>query len=470
MHFPNEPPVHVLPHAANLQHSAARPSGAALHQFTKISDELPPLRLEYQAARQVGPALAGRQVNKLIEAGRTELYPSLHKCQVILGHSRVTQQPGAAERPMSPQPFFGTMSHVLLGHMGGERLPSAEEQTALCSFLHRLDEAHSSAVQAGEHDLFMALAHQCDNDGHSLLYLSVSKGIIGVLQWLLNTQPASLSAMAPFTGKNDENTNPLLLAVEKGSERMARILLEKNADVNAVDALGRPLLYSAIFHGRENVTRLLLEKNVDIGFQDEFGRTPLHWAICIGSENIARLLLEKSADVNIVDNHVGSPLFLALSVFNYYDSRSSRIIRLLLQNGADVNIRSVAGKSLLCLAVECRDRNIARFFLDNNADINLGNNDGTSPLYRAVELCDANMVQFLLENNADVSCRTAGGATALHKAVEKAEHRVIRLLLQKRADANAQDNFGRSPLSLALDKGDESIIELLRGHNGGSVA
>ena len=246
MHFPNEPAAHVFPHAATLQHSASRPSEAALHKVENVSCELPPLRLEYQAARQVGPALAGRQVNKLIEAGLAELYPSLRKCLVILAHSRVMQQPTAAEQPLSLQPFVGTMPQVLLGHAGGERLPSVQEQAALCSFLQRLDEMHRSALQPGPHDPFMALLHQCDKGDHSLFYLAVSKGLTGLLQWLLDTQPATFSVTNPFTGESDKKIPPLCLAIEKGDARMVTLLIDRGADINGVSHDGETPLNRAI--------------------------------------------------------------------------------------------------------------------------------------------------------------------------------------------------------------------------------
>ena len=354
MYISHDSPAHFPPHAPSLQQSASRPSGAAL-QKAELNNGLQPLKLEHQAARQVGPALACRRVTAFIEAGCAELYPGLRKFQVILGHSRVANLlPVAAQWPICPQPFLGTITHVLLGHVGGERLPSVQEQAALCSFLQTLDEGYRSALQAGEHDPFMALAHQQDSDGHSLLYLSVCKGMTGLVEWLLNTQPPCLSAAATFTGENDEKINPLHLAVEKGDGSMVCLLLQKNFDVDVVDRFGQTPLHLATRKGDRGMACLLLEKNASVNFCSKLGRTPLNWAVEKGDVGMASVLVDKGADVNIADSLKLTPLVWAII---YGDAA---MVALLVGKGADVKSADHLGRTPLLWAVRGGYQDIAR--------------------------------------------------------------------------------------------------------------
>ena len=202
------PPAPALSQASALQHSGSRSANTVFQKVQEVSPGPVALRLEHLAARQVGPALACRRVNELVEAGQMELYPGFRELLLLLDQGRVVQKGPAAEPTIC---LLGTITHVLLGHVAGERLPAVQEQTALCSFLYTLDRGNRCALQLTEQDPFMALAQQQDSGGHSLLYLAVYKELIGLVEWLLNSQPESFSATAPFTGENDERTNPLLL-------------------------------------------------------------------------------------------------------------------------------------------------------------------------------------------------------------------------------------------------------------------
>ena len=490
MHLSHDTAAHPPSHALSLQHSATRPSGTALQKVENISCELQPLRLEYQAARQVGPALACRQVSQFIEADHAELCPGLRKTLVILGHGRVTQQLVAAERSGCPQPFRDTITHVLLGHVEGERLPSDEEQTALCSFLHTLDEGHRTALQRPEHDPVMNLAQQQDDHGFSLLYLAVSKGMTCLVGWLLNTQPSSFSATAPFTGANDAKINPLHWAVAHCNQSMVRLLLGKSVDINCRDMRGRTPLFrivekraNSIYRQRgagvdrqrsansiarqrsaNSIARLLLDKGADVNIRDRFGTHVMHLLVLKEGRDMLSVLLDGGADINSVDLYGRTPLHGAVL---YGDVVMASF---LVERGSDINRSDRITGTPLHMAIGKNNPGMACFLLQNGADINYRNADGKSPLHWAVERGLHNIVRILLEHNADVSRRTHRGVTALHAAVESRNERVISLLLQKKADVNAQDDSGVSPLALAIKNGNDRVVHLLRGQEGGSIS
>ncbi len=62
-----------------------------------------------------------------------------------------------------------------------------------------------------------------------------------------------------------------------------RLALEKGADVNAKDSLGRTALMLACQQGFLDVARALVEAGADVNARDAHGRTPLMYACGGGS-------------------------------------------------------------------------------------------------------------------------------------------------------------------------------------------
>src|SRR5271154_3144226 len=126
----------------------------------------------------------------------------------------------------------------------------------------------------------------------------------------------------------------------KGHEAVARLLLEKGADVAAREEDGWPALHGAADKGHEAVARLLLEKGADVvARREEDGSTALHQAAGNGHEAVARLLLEKGADVAAQSKGESTALHGAAG------KGHEAVARLLLEKGADVAARTKDGRT-----------------------------------------------------------------------------------------------------------------------------
>lgn len=90
----------------------------------------------------------------------------------------------------------------------------------------------------------------------------------------------------------------LHLASFFGQPDAAKVLLEHDAPVNAVsrNAMTVTPLHSAVAANDEKIARLLVDNNADINGRQEQGYTPLHEAAQNGNEKITRMLLENGAD------------------------------------------------------------------------------------------------------------------------------------------------------------------------------
>lgn len=84
---------------------------------------------------------------------------------------------------------------------------------------------------------------------------------------------------------------PLLYAAANGHDAVARMLLDKNAQIDITDTE----------YGHNTVVRMLLDKDAKVDTTDNNGRTPLSRAAANGHDAVVRMLLNKDAQVDTVD-------------------------------------------------------------------------------------------------------------------------------------------------------------------------
>jgi ankyrin repeat protein len=102
-------------------------------------------------------------------------------------------------------------------------------------------------------------------------------------------------------------------AVAANDVNLVQALLRSGADVNVRDNHGLTPLFEAAWYGYEKVARLLLDDGANVNARGEFGgQTSLHFAARKGFQEVVRLLLDHGADVNVCDFHRHTPLYFAI--------------------------------------------------------------------------------------------------------------------------------------------------------------
>jgi ankyrin repeat protein len=137
-----------------------------------------------------------------------------------------------------------------------------------------------------------------------------------------------LNAGIDFEAKDDEiGATALFLACEKGHKAVVELLIARGANVNAPTAIGRRTpLHSA---ATPEIAKLLIEKGADVNARAVGGLTPLHTVLFRYDPKVPsvvqvkvkfeliKLLIANSADPNIKDTYLrASPMDIAVKEGN----------------------------------------------------------------------------------------------------------------------------------------------------------
>jgi len=197
-----------------------------------------------------------------------------------------------------------------------------------------------------------------------LLWHQVCEFAKTALKFLLSFQVSRFERYLCFLGGE-----VLHLVSELGHEVVVKLLLEKDANVDATDRDGETLLSYAVKNKHEAVVKLLLKKGANMDAADENGYTLLTYAIRDGHEVVVKLLLEKGANVNAVNRNGRTPLSYAA------EDGHEVIVKLLLEKGANVGAVDRYDYTSLSYAVENGHEVVVKLLLEKGANVGPANEE-----------------------------------------------------------------------------------------------
>lgn len=159
------------------------------------------------------------------------------------------------------------------------------------------------AIESGDMELTKFLITNGANvnslmqDGVSLIGYAIAQNNMDLLQILIEN-----GANVNYTNGDSWADTPLKTASRLGLDNVVRILLTRNADINAVDMNGNTALHTASLNSQLSVIKLLLEKNPNLDIQNKVGNTALHLAVISGNIDIVGELVLKGANTRIRNN------------------------------------------------------------------------------------------------------------------------------------------------------------------------
>ncbi|GBG89237.1 hypothetical protein CBR_g48945 [Chara braunii] len=88
----------------------------------------------------------------------------------------------------------------------------------------------------------------------------------------------------------------LITGARYGDEEDVTTALAAGVNPNSVDGLGRTALHMASANGHTNIVRILIGRNADVNAKNEELNTPLHWAALNGHKGVVEVLMEANAN------------------------------------------------------------------------------------------------------------------------------------------------------------------------------
>lgn len=163
---------------------------------------------------------------------------------------------------------------------------------------------------------------------------------------VLIAQGANIEAVAELQG-----ARALHLAADVGSRRVAQLLLEAGASVEARDGNQRTALARAAIANQTALLAMLIEHGAAVDGRDElFERTALIEAAYVGAVDSATYLLSAGADIDARDNRGKSAIWYASTPESYSPAGGPALLQLLARHGADLEAADNTGMTPLAWA------------------------------------------------------------------------------------------------------------------------
>lgn len=216
----------------------------------------------------------------------------------------------------------------------------------------------------------------------------------------------------------------------------------KYVNLSDLDFLKSSYLHIVSQTGNTDAFKKLMELHkFDVNLKDYQGRTALHYACGEGYKEIVEILMkDPNIDPSIEDN------FNRIAVYYAHSQGNWDIVNIFF-NG-NVNGFLDNGQTHLMVASRKGNINLVRFLLEiPEVDINIQNSYGLAALHFAARFGEYEIVEELLGHKGiKINVQDKQGKTALHYAKEANNEDIIALLLKKGADPNIVDNEGHKPL------------------------
>ena len=120
---------------------------------------------------------------------------------------------------------------------------------------------------------------------------AIEVGDVGLLKELIN--PSNINTIL-----NEQAENPLTLAVKHQNVIIVQFLLDQKANPNFI-VHGRNLLMYSVQQEKVSIARLLIQRGAEINYADSLGNTALMMAATSNNIRFAKLLIRNGAFLNV---------------------------------------------------------------------------------------------------------------------------------------------------------------------------
>ncbi|KAL7799020.1 ankyrin repeat-containing domain protein [Trichoderma ceciliae] len=270
-----------------------------------------------------------------------------------------------------------------------------------------------------------------------------------------------ISHNADVNAKDSEGT-PVLIHASKSEQSIEFVqrLLDHGADINSLNSDNQSALYTATLNRNEDLTRLLLERGANVNEMSTSSTTPLYFAV--PEPAIVRLLVEKSADTDS-SRSSGFTCLMHAAWFSYDET-----LELLLDHKASLELvydgddEDMNGWTALSCAASHASKETVRILAERGANLQHVSTKGVPVLHMAAE---ADTLSVLMEypSRIDVNQLDQDGKTALHSTDMSMDN--VKLLVNAGANLDIRESKrGDTPISQAAYNGDLERVKYFVKH------
>ncbi|KAI7972704.1 hypothetical protein EIK77_009167 [Talaromyces pinophilus] len=263
----------------------------------------------------------------------------------------------------------------------------------------------------------------------------------------------------------------LQIAAMVGNQRLVRILLLKDADIDAPASVlpgGLTALQAAAQHSDTEILSFLINEGADVNApaSSSDGRSALRVAIARQNIEAVRILLDAGASVTVNENCKEGLLAVQESIRIAKLEVRNEMISLLLRAGAPfeppVGLEQFGA---LHAAVSMKDVYLTERLLKRGANPNIGYWMKYTPLQRASFDGNETLVKLLISYRADINAPAYSpyGQTALQAAVSMSDTKIVKILLDSGANVRAPGayQYGNTAMETAIKHGDQEMVQML---------
>ena len=256
------------------------------------------------------------------------------------------------------------------------------------------------------------------------IFDAVRNGDLSKVKELIEKDPQLVNA------RNARQYTPLHVAVEIDSEEITRYLIERGADINAVNpsTFFTPLMFAGI-----KTTKILVENGVDVNFEALNGRSAISYAISNRKIEVIDYLLEHGLKIpELGSQRFESMLMGTLRIGNI------KYLNKCIEIGLSPLFESETKSNLLHYAAESNSEELIKKVIEFGVSINKANIFGWTPLHAASFYGNISLVELLLKQGMDKNARTVDGCTPFNLASEAIKTDVINYLISVGSDQSPQ--------------------------------
>jgi ankyrin repeat protein len=257
------------------------------------------------------------------------------------------------------------------------------------------------------------------------LYRAIRSNSLSEVTQIIETHPGWIN------DRNDLEDTPLHWACSWGHLEIARLLIEKGADLNAFDVSGHRPIHRAAVSGHLHLIEFLVEMGVDPDSLTARGQTSalemlhpdrssqhaaifawlmthgavfgLYQAVEYGMAHVVNLMLDAKPDTWLEEPQAAGAIVTACGLFFWslnpsLQNKRRSIVRALLAHHANPN-EIHSGTTPLLQSIQSNDAQLVEMLFHHGADVNLAVN-GESPLLVAKRENNAVIIEMVLRRGA----------------------------------------------------------------------